>query len=132
MVLLRSYNSCGNYLNNHCSYGQIEREDSYKYLGVQLYQSLNWLVLDYIKSKLRKFDFRIVNEIFNFFEINFANSQYLLLGGIMIWGCVYKSMLSSIDMIQKSLMKAVLRKSKTYSQTNYSVNCMFKNQAILY
>ena len=103
-----------------CQCAEIERVDQYKYLGVIFDSKLNWeFQINLLKSKLRKmiFVFFQLREILNEKEIRsiyYAYVQSLLNYGILAWGGVGISLLNSLSVVQKSIIKIAFKKHKQF------------------
>jgi hypothetical protein len=107
--------SCGDPASGACDCREIERVDHYKYLGVIFDSKLRWENhISALKSKLRKFIyvFHQLSNILNEKEIRsvyFSYVQSLLQYGILIWGGASKTLVESLFVVQKLIIKAAFK-----------------------
>jgi len=98
----------------------IERVSEYRYLGVIFDNRLKWTGhVTYIRNKLRKFIFIFsnLNKILPLDLIKivyYAYVQSLLQYGILAWGGGFRSLILPLEIIQKSILKSALNKSRRY------------------
>jgi hypothetical protein len=98
----------------------IDRVAEYKYLGVIFDNRLNWSGhIRYVKNKLRKYSFIFSNlnkvlapDLIK--TVHFTYVQSLLQYGILAWGGAFPSIISPLEISQKSIIKAALNKSRMY------------------
>jgi hypothetical protein len=94
-----------------------------KYLGVILDSKLKWdLHVEMLKSRLRKliFVFHRLYNILTFNEIRqvyFAQVQSILQHGILVWGNAYQNIIEPLTVVQKSIIKAALKKNRRFPMT---------------
>lgn len=111
---------CGNIGNLSCNCQNIESVNSYKYLGVILDRKLKYEHhINSLKNKLRKmiFPFVQLSNILNEKEIKMvycAFVQSVLQYGILAYGGTNKTLISSLSVVQKSIIKAAFQKSRRY------------------
>lgn len=100
---------------------EIEEADHIKYLGIIIDRHLKWdLQVDNVVRKIRFMlgRFRRMAEILDFKQMKtlyHALIESHLSYGILGWGAAYDCHLNRLKIIQKSFLKIILRKSRTYS-----------------
>lgn len=113
--------SCGNSLNNLCQCGNILRVTSYKYLGIFFDNHMKWSVhIEYLKKRLRKFvfAFKELSYVLNKKEMKIAYYAYvqsLLSFGIIAWGGAYKTIMNSLSITQKMIIKVAFKKNRRFA-----------------
>jgi hypothetical protein len=113
--------SCDDSTIGTCDCRVIERVNYYKYLGVTIDSKLRWEHhINSLKSKLRKliYVFTQLNQILNENEIKtvyFSFAQSNLLYGILVWGGANKTLIESLFIIQKLIIKSAFNKHRRYS-----------------
>ena|SRR5436190_4942643 len=103
-----------------CQCQLVEKVEEYRYLGIVFDNRLSWAAhIHYLNNKLRKciFMFSVLSrvcEIDQLKTIYFAYVQSILLFGIIAWGGAYKSVTCPLQITQKSILKAALKKPRRY------------------
>jgi hypothetical protein len=108
-------------VTNECKCKNLERVDSYKYLGLFIDRHLRWN--DHVTctvKRLRKmfYIFRILRNILDiavFRTIYYAMVQGILEYGIIGWGGMAKSQLLPLERTQKTIIKIMYKWPKRYS-----------------
>jgi len=112
--------TCGS-MNGCVSCDCIERVAEYRYLGVIVDYRLKWSGhIVYLKNKLRKYSFIFSNlnkvlapDLIR--TVYFTYVQSLLQYGILAWGGAFPSIVSPLEITQKSIIKAALNKPRMFS-----------------
>ena len=107
--------------NDHpCNCYNINKVSSVKYLGIIVDHHLNWKEhIKFISNKLRAVSYKfyrlrpILNKA-NLKLMYYAFAQSYLLYGILGWGGVSKFNLKPLELVQKSIIKTILRRPRTY------------------
>lgn len=103
-------------IKNH----SIQEVTHIKYLGIIIDQFLKWQPhMDYVSAKLRKLihKFYLLREFLNkktLITIYKAFVESLIRYGILVWGGLYKNCLYKLKIIQKYMLKIMLKKNKSY------------------
>jgi hypothetical protein len=112
--------SCKKTNNQNCNCEPIERVKTYKYLGVIFDDNMKWNAqIIALKQKLRKFSyiFYQLGSILSKEDLRityFAYVQSLLIGGIIVWGGANKTIIQSLEVTQKSIIKAAMHKNRLF------------------
>jgi hypothetical protein len=111
--------TCGS-MNGCASCECIDRVAEYRYLGFIFDNRLKWSGhVAYLKNKLRKYSFIFSNlnkvlapDLIK--TVYFAYVQSLIQYGILAWGGAFPSIISPLEITQKSIIKAALNKPRMY------------------
>ena len=112
--------TCGDVQSDTCGCSDIERVNTFKYLGVMFDCKLTWEPhVKYINAKLRKmiYVFNQLRQILNLTDLMtlyYAYVQSILEGGIISWGGAYKTTLQPLIVTQKAIIKAALGRRRQY------------------
>lgn len=99
---------------------RVEIVSEYKYLGVIFDNRMKWTShINYVRNKLRKFIFIFssLNKILApdlLKTVYYAYVQSLLQYGILAWGGCFQTILSPLEIIQKTIIKAALKKNRRF------------------
>lgn len=111
---------------DHCTDGCdwesfIEVTDTIKYLGIHVDRLLRWkdhvmYLLKIIRSSIPKFKL-LVNILPRkiLFTVYYALVQSVLEYGIVGWGAAYRSHLVNLEILQKFILKIIMKKDRLYS-----------------
>lgn len=115
-----------------CDCGGIERVQNLKYLGVFIDEKLNWKKhLEYTTKKVRRLIYKFY-ELRNVLPTNVCKMVYyslvesILDYGIIVWGGACKTVLSSLNVAQKYIIKIMMFKNKRYPS-----DLLFKESKLL-
>lgn len=108
-------------LLSNCQCPNIEKTRSIKYLGIIVDQSMRWNEhMVYTTKRLRKL-------VYKFYQLrNILSKKVLLMVYdalvesiirycIIVWGGTFKSTLCNLEIIQKSILKVILKKHRRFS-----------------
>lgn len=104
-------------INNH----SIQEVSHTKYLGIVIDQYLKWRPhIDYISAKIRKLihKFYLLRDFLNKKTLTTVYKvlvESIIRYGILVWGGLYKNSLYKLHIIQKYILKIMLKKKKTIS-----------------
>ena len=103
-----------------CQCLPLQRVDSYRYLGVIIDEELKWKKhIDSVYSKLRKllYIFFHVRKVFRLNKLRLIYMglvQSIIQYGIVVWGGTYATHLDKVNVVQKDIIKIIMRKPRIY------------------
>ena len=110
----------------------IRSQENYKYLGVYLDSKLKYdSHINYIVKKVRKTIYKFY-QLREFMPLKLVKIVYqslvesVLRYGITIWGSTYSSVLYNVEILQKSLIKIIYRKTR-----RHSTDLLFRESGLL-
>lgn len=126
-------------LNRDCKCEvEIEHVSSIRYLGVILDQHLKWdLHRDTMIKRLRKliYIFLTTRQFLSFKVLKilyFTLAEPIIKYGIISWGGSYQNVLNSLEIMQKTIIKIISKRSKLYSSKQLFNETKFLNIRQLY
>lgn len=112
--------SCGDPRSASCRCNTIERVNQYKYLGIIIDHKLSWEPhVQYLKQKVRKMIYafghlRQVLTVDRCRGVYYAYVQSVLQYCILVWGGASAAVLEPLAVIQRSIIKTILKKQNRY------------------
>lgn len=99
---------------------EIKEVSQSKYLGIVIDQFLKWHPhIDYVSNKIRKliYKFYLLREFLNKNVLTIVYKAFvesLIRYGILVWGGLYNNALYKLNVIQKYILKVIMKKDRLY------------------
>lgn len=124
--------------NSNCTCPTIDRVSSIKYLGVFLDQHMRWDAhVEYLRTRLKGlayifYNLRDVANTSTLLKVYYSLVESVLKYALVIWGGLYDNALEGLQIIQKYILKIILRVDRTYSTELLFSDCNKMNIRQLY